>query len=579
MNPQYTTTSLHAHQIQGVQKATHAIKHHCGALIADEMGLGKTIVGMHCFCPKLYLKIQKGKSCKILILAPVSVLIEWKSQLNTHLNRAMFPSNQCHIMYYSMAHGKVLTVGKRKQRLLELFQNRKASFIVLASYGTMRNDASVLLSYKWDYVVMDECQHIKNEQSQAHKMLCDGLSRKTKRIGLSGTPNANHPIQDLCALSKVLFPQLTELHNKEHYIPHKPPVLDSVIVRRTLKDVGIKLPRLLINTISLRFESKSTEWNVYNDQLKKTMVSMYAYIKACKYKQPNRLLLLRAYQCALNMLGKVCTHYQIRNVRNDGLQLLDTETTTKEQYVHRLIADYAICKNKKLIVASASSTFLNIVHAKTEARHTGTSICFTGETRLSDRENVLTQWKHPSGPNVLLLSMKAGGVGLTLIEAHRLICVDGLSQSNPADREQVIKRVHRYGQLHDVIIDDLCIEGTIDEAMKEAVHPSKQRISNALLQNVPVLKSQSSSTQSKSVNLKEMCAIGTVLLPMWKKMDQAKHPSVPQHIVNISSKKRKRHTTVQETQDMPASKPDIITLSKRRIKKKQKNNLKKYVEM
>ena len=86
----YTNTPLHTHQKQGVHKARTSLKHHKGVLIGDEMGLGKTLEAIHCFCPKLLKKIQHKSSCKILILAPLSVLIEWKMQLKTHMNQELF---------------------------------------------------------------------------------------------------------------------------------------------------------------------------------------------------------------------------------------------------------------------------------------------------------------------------------------------------------------------------------------------------------------------------------------------------------------------------------------------------------
>ena len=534
----YTNTPLHPHQKQGVHKARTSLKHHKGVLIGDEMGLGKTLEAIHCFCPKLLKKIQHKSSCKILILAPLSVLIEWKMQLKTHMNQELFPPSSCLVAYYSQEQGKTLTAEKRKTRLQEWFTNKHASFIILASYGTLRNDASFLFSYRWHFVVMDECHCLKNEQSRVHNVLCTKLSKKTKRIGLSGTPNANHPVRDLCALSKLLFPRLYDLHHKDNYKNNKPPLLNEVIVRRTLDDIGATLPPLNIKTIHLRFTEASAEWTAYREQLKKTMKAMYAYINACRYNLPNTMMLLRAYQCAINMLGKTCSHYQISDVRKGSVNPLDTATTTKEKYVCDTICDYAIIEQKKLIVVSASSTFLNIIHAKINDRYEGTTICFTGETPCSEREHVLNKWRHPDGPNVLLLSMKAGGVGLTLIEAHRMICVDGFSQPNPADREQALKRVHRFGQIRAVQIDDLCVEGTIDEVMKDFVHPSKQNMSRKLLHKMPRVKQSSAISKTKTTTTEELCAIGKSLLPIWKKTYE---PTPPEQANN------ERSTTISQT--------------------------------
>ena len=152
------------------------------------------------------------------------------------------------------------------------------------------------------------------------------------------------------------------------------------------------------------------------------------------------------------MLGKYATHPQVSDIRHRRIHPLDTRTSVKEAYVHHVIRDYAIRDNEKLIVTADSTAFLNVVFAKTEQTRPGTSVMFTGETSTVNRTKALQQWrsKASTAPNVLLLSMKAGGVGLTLIEACRLICVDGYTKPNPSDRAQVIKRIHRIGQTRPV---------------------------------------------------------------------------------------------------------------------------------
>lgn len=62
-----------------------------------------------------------------------------------------------------------------------------------------------------------------------------------------------------------------------------------------------------------------------------------------------------------------------------------------------------------------------------------------------------------------------------------MVCVDGYSKPNPADRAQVIKRIHRIGQTQPVLIEDLCIQGTLDEVLRKHIHPSRTRIAKQIL--------------------------------------------------------------------------------------------------
>lgn len=510
---EYTSTPLKAHQTEAIAVGRQALATYKGVLIADEMGLGKTLLAMHLFLAKVYRNRAKNKATRILVVAPSSVLIEWQCQLKTHLNREAFPEETLQVLVYNTKGKTTLNGEKRKERLHDVFEDN-TSCIVLASYDTVRNDAQFVLRKKWHFVVMDECHRLKNNQSSTHQLFHKCLRSCSKRIGISGTPNANHPIKDLCALSQLLFATLPELHDELNYKKQKPSLLRHLIIRRTLAEVGLPLPSLHIRQVSLSFENGTIEWSAYKDQLDKTMKAMNNYIKARRCKSSNRLIALKVYQCELNMLGIVCTHYQISGVRHKELAPEDSATTTKEAYVHKVIADYAIQHGQKLIVTSVSSTFLKIVHAKMSVQHEESTILFTGETPQAQREQVLIRWRSADGPNVLLLSMKAGGVGLTLVEANRMICVDGLSQSNPAIRDQVMKRIHRMGQTRPVQIDDLCVRGTIDEVMKEAVHPSKRRVANVLLRQIPILQKRRNS--QSTVN--ELCSIGNVLYPTWRKM-------------------------------------------------------------
>ena len=92
--------------------------------------------------------------------------------------------------------------------------------------------------------------------------------------------------------------------------------------------------------ISLSLPKNSPEWNAYNDQLDKTMKALFNYIKSKRYKNTNCLIALRVYQCELNMLGKVCTHYQISEVRHKTIAPEDAVCSTKEKYVQKQIQSW-----------------------------------------------------------------------------------------------------------------------------------------------------------------------------------------------------------------------------------------------
>jgi hypothetical protein len=87
--------------------------------------------------------------------------------------------------------------------------------------------------------------------------------------------------------------------------------------------------------------------------------------------------------------------------------------------------------------------------------------------------------------------------------------------------------VHRFGQTRQVTIVDLCVRGSIDEVMKEAVHPSKRRAANQLLRKIPILESSSHGSKHRKPRTIELLGIGSALLPMWQKMISDTNPTKP----------------------------------------------------
>ena len=95
-------------------------------------------------------------------------------------------------------------------------------------------------------------------------------------------------------------------------------------------------------------------------------------------------------------------------------------------------------------------------------------------------------------------------MGLTLIEASTMVCVDGLSQANPAERAQVMKRIHRMGQTEDVTIYDLCVRKSIDEVMLDLVYPTKQALSTRILDK-----------KANVISSNQMVSIGLECIQYW----------------------------------------------------------------
>ena len=496
-NPNPTTktflsTKLRLHQKAGIIVARDALAKYGGILIADEMGLGKTLTAIYCVLRAIRLASMRHTTANILVVVPSAVLLTWRDEFQKHIHASI------RSMYFDVVEYQPgsYSYDRRSDRLSDYMQTTSKSLVVLASYGLVRNDSDTLLSRKWDYMVFDECHMFKNTDTELHQLLLEHVPRNTKRIGLSGTPNSNQPVNDMSALSQILFPQLTELHDPENYANGAPQRLHKVILRRTVESIGLKMPQMNIQTIKLSFVPNGVEWKAYDKQMEIMVRARDKFLNASYDEKEEKL---KKYQSSINQLGKFTTHPHISQVRSGKIRPHDTMQSVKEAFTQHIMNTF-IRQKKHLIVTSTSSSFLNILHAKNPK----TSILFTGETSMVVREKVLKIWRSKRYPNVLLLSIKAGGVGLTLIEASTMVCVDGLSQANPAERAQVMKRIHRMGQTDDVTIYDLCVCKTIDEVMLELVYPTKQTLSTHILEG---------NTTKTSMN--KMASIGLECIRYW----------------------------------------------------------------
>ena len=501
-------TPLKPHQTEAVTFLKNAIQVHGGGLNCFEMGLGKTLVTL-----QLFVDLANAEpGARYMYVASSAVLLELRRQLEQHV--AYDSAEEFVVVDYQ---GPAEWRQKRLRDLDEAHPNAVA--IVLASWDICRNDAQVVLPYRWTAVALDECHCLKNPNAQLTRVFRQ-LPTNVPRIGMSGTPNANNPTEDLRSLATVLFPLTPELHDAEAYRNGKPQALKTALIHRTLQDVDLELPPLNVGSKDCKLREPLEE-EVYERQQGKTLKALSNFHRA---PEAMRLQALKYYQGQMNMLGKAATHPQISAVRqarakgtsaSDAvapIEPINAIVSSKERMVRRVIDRQAVARGRKMVVTAVSTTFLNIVHAHL-TRDGIPSVLFTGETSQPQRLANLRAWESPEGPHVLLLSMQAGGQGLTLTTADLMVIVDGFAQPNPEKRAQVMKRVHRIGQTKPVTIVDLCTRGTIEEVMREYVHPSKEALTEKLLKNIPLnTDGKRKGKRSRSTQLQ---SIGQHLQPCW----------------------------------------------------------------
>ncbi len=407
--PRDLTANLRGYQRQGVDWLCFVRDAGMGAMLADDMGLGKTLQALCAI---------RGRT---LVVAPTSVLEAWQQQV------ARFrPSLRVCVYYGPM------------RRMDE------SADLTLTSYGVLRQEVELLASMAWETVVLDEAQVIKNPDSQtaraAHRL------RAGFRIALSGTPVENR-IEDLWSQFEFLNPGL--LGSREEF--RSMGVGDRLrsrvrpfILRRMKRDVASELPPK--TEMVLHSELSQGERDLYSSLLASSRREVLEALEQGGSLMGALELLLRLRQAA-------CHPALVPGQMAGSSSKLDLLAESLES---------SLALGHRALVFSQWTSFLDLI-AKRLGELGIAYLRIDGSTE--DRGALVDAFQSEDGPPVMLLSLKAGGVGITLTRADQVYLMD--SWWNPAVEEQAADRAYRIGQKNPVTVYRLISRGTVEEKILE----------------------------------------------------------------------------------------------------------------
>jgi SNF2 family DNA or RNA helicase len=326
--------------------------------------------------------------------------------------------------------------------------------LVLTTYGTLRRDAEALAGVAFGAVVLDEAQAIKNEASDTAR-----AARRLSapwRLALSGTPVENH-LGELWSLMEFLEPGLlgratawkaaTAARASPEAVALLGRALAPLILRRTKAAVAPDLPPRTEETwvCELSPEERATYEALrarFRDELLGRARSAGAPPSA---RVLEALLRLRQAACHPGLLDPA-------------------RAGAPSAKVERLVATLRGLREtgQKALVFSQFRTLLDLVRPALEAEGI-TSVTLDGRTR--DREAVVARFQDDPALGVMLISLKAGGVGLNLTRAEYVFLLD--PWWNPAAEAQAIDRAHRIGQSAPVFAYRLLAQDTVEERIAE----------------------------------------------------------------------------------------------------------------
>jgi superfamily II DNA or RNA helicase len=443
---------LRDYQRQGLTWLAELTSHGLGACLADDMGLGKTItlIALHLHRREL------GHDGPTLVVCPASLLGNWEQELARFAPGV--PVRRFHGGSRSLAG---LTGG-----------------FVLTTYGTMRVSHEELAEVRWDLVVADEAQHVKNARSSTAKALRKVPS--TVRVALTGTPMENH-LTELWAILDWVIPGLLGSRQAFRRVWASPieagvheaktrqfaDLIGPFLLRRRKSDPGIapELPAKTETDHPLHLTREQVV--LYESFVRDTMARIE---RAHPDDQVTRRGLVLAL---LTGLKQICNH-PAHFLKESGAVRL-TGRSQKLDLVDELLGTVLAEDGAALVFTQyvAMARLLETHLAKAGIPHQ----FLHGGTPVREREAMVSRFQAGEAP-VFLLSLKAGGTGLNLTRADHVIHFD--RWWNPAVEEQATDRAYRIGQTKPVQVHRLITTGTVEERVAELLR-RKRALADAVL--------------------------------------------------------------------------------------------------
>ena len=442
--PKLTSVTMRDYQKEGVRWLKYLYDNNFGGCLADDMGLGKTLQAI-----SLLSFIYPKTKTPSLIVMPKSLLNNWQNELEK-----FNPSLSFYLYYGTNRDSKEF----------------KKHNIILTTYALVRNDIEKLRDIKFDTIILDESQNMKNIESKISKAVM--LLEAKHKFALSGTPIENS-LFELYSLFRFinggLFSTLADF-KRDYAVPIQGDANEDVakilkakispfLLRRLKKDVLKDLPAKQEQVVYVDMDEAHKKF--YNQ-------------KRDYYKQ------LLEQQIAINGIEK--SKFVILQAFNDLRQIasapeLKSENTiasSKIEALFEMLEDIVLNNHKILIFANFLGS-LDLISQK--ANELGYEhLLMTGSTR--NRQELVDKFQNDKDIKLFLMTLKVGGVGLNLTEADYVFIFD--PWWNKSAENQAVDRSHRMGQKNTVFSYKMITKGTIEEKILE-LQSQKQDMTDMII--------------------------------------------------------------------------------------------------
>ncbi|MBT8036590.1 MAG: DEAD/DEAH box helicase [Verrucomicrobiae bacterium] len=455
--PDDLAQTLRVYQSEGVDWLYRRAVGEGAALLADDMGLGKTLQTL-AFIQLWKTHGPESAKAPALVVCPATLLGNWRDEAAKFV-----PGLTVLVMH-----------GSRRKDYYEVMG---AADIIVTSFALLDRDCAHYQKMKLGALVLDEASAIRNPDTLAAK-----AARKVKaavRIAITGTPVENS-VRDLWSIFQFLMPGYLGSRDDfrhRYELPCAAEVPDRAamqrlrwrtgpfMLRRTKSLVAKDLPPKIESIVwcdPSRLQREHYQGILQHGAAKVDALREQGGASGARMQMLTVLLRLRQSCCDLRLLDSEMKKAEVSDVSAKLARLME-------------LLDEAQRGGHRVLVFSQFTTMLGLI--RDELDREDIDYCYLdGATR--DRSAVVDRFQQPAGPPVFLISLKAGGYGLTLTAADTVVLFD--PWWNPAVEAQAADRIHRIGQTKPATIYKLITRGTVEEKILRLQEKKRGVISAAM---------------------------------------------------------------------------------------------------
>ena len=456
--PNNLKAELRNYQILGYNWLKNLDEYGLGGILADDMGLGKTVQVLSTICSYIENVKQRKPS---LVVCPSSLALNWQNEIEK------FTKNISSIVI----HG---TLEERQAQIKSI----PAYDIAITSYELLKRDIDEYIKYDYDfkYIIADEAQYIKNNNTKNAKAI-KNIKSET-RFALTGTPIENS-LSELWSIFDFIMPGYLFSYKKFKELYETPIVrledeystdrlkrlISPFVLRRIKKEVLTELPDKTITVLNSNMEEEQRA--IYLSYLIKARQNVEEELKENSIEKSQIKIL-----ALLTRLRQICCHPSLFIDNYNG------ESGKLNQCIE-IIKD-GISAGHKILLFSGYTSMFDIIEKRIKKEEIN-YLKLTGQTKVGERLNLVDEFNNNENIKLFLISLKAGGTGLNLIGADMVIHYD--PWWNVSSENQATDRTYRIGQKKNVQVYKLITKDSIEEKIYDLQKKKEMLIDTMLSTN------------------------------------------------------------------------------------------------